>query len=92
MTSKGPREQTFPDESSHKFLLPCADISPDGEKAFVVTKSRCLTRNHQVDRQDAELPGLSYTTDQSPPGSSVHGTLQASVLEQVAISFSRGSS
>ena len=30
--------------------------------------------------------------DCSPPGSSVHGILQARVLEWVAISFSRGSS
>ena len=30
--------------------------------------------------------------DHSPPGSSVHGILQARVLEWVAISFSRGSS
>ena len=30
--------------------------------------------------------------DYSPPGSSVHGTLQARILEWVAISFSRGSS
>ena len=31
-------------------------------------------------------------TDCSPPGSSVHGILQARILEWVAISFSRGSS
>ena len=30
--------------------------------------------------------------DSSPPGSSVHGTLQARILECVAIPFSRGSS
>ena len=30
--------------------------------------------------------------DCSPPGSSVHGILQARILEWVAISFSRGSS
>ena len=30
--------------------------------------------------------------DCSPPGSSIHGILQASILEWVAISFSRGSS
>ena len=30
--------------------------------------------------------------DCSPPGSSVHGILQARILEQVAISSSRGSS
>ena len=29
--------------------------------------------------------------DRSPPGSSVHGILQARILEWVAISFSRGS-
>ena len=30
--------------------------------------------------------------DVSPPGSSVHGILQTRILEQVAISYSRGSS
>ena len=33
-----------------------------------------------------------YLLDCSPPGSSVHGILQAWILEWVAISFSRGSS
>ena len=35
---------------------------------------------------------LSDPVDCSPPGSSVHGILQARILEWVAISFSRGSS
>ena len=35
---------------------------------------------------------LSDHTDCSPPGSSVHGILQARILEWVAIPFSRGSS
>ena len=35
---------------------------------------------------------LCESVDCSPPGSSVHGILQARVLEWVAISFSRGSS
>ena len=35
---------------------------------------------------------LCDPVDCSPPGSSVHGILQASILEWVAISFSRGSS
>ena len=35
---------------------------------------------------------LFTTVDCSPPGSSVHGILQARILEWVAISFSRGSS
>ena len=36
-------------------------------------------------------PTLCDPVDCSPPGSSVHGILQARVLEWVAISFSRGS-
>ena len=35
---------------------------------------------------------LCSPVDCSPPGSSVHGILQARILEWVAISFSRGSS
>ena len=35
---------------------------------------------------------LCYPVDYSPPGSSVHGFLQAGILECAAISFSRGSS
>ena len=37
-------------------------------------------------------PTLCNPMDCSPPGSSVHGILQARILEWVAISFSRGSS
>ena len=37
-------------------------------------------------------PTLRDPVDCSPPGSSVHGILQARILEWVAISFSRGSS
>ena len=37
-------------------------------------------------------PSLCHHMDFSPPGSSVHGILQARILEWVAISFSRGSS
>ena len=37
-------------------------------------------------------PTLCDPMDYSPPGSSIHGILQARILEWVAISFSRGSS
>ena len=37
-------------------------------------------------------PTLCDPVDCSPPGSSVHGILQARILEWVAISYSRGSS
>ena len=36
-------------------------------------------------------PTLCDPMDSSPPGSSVHGVLQARILEWVAIFFSRGS-
>ena len=36
-------------------------------------------------------PTLCDTVDYSPPGSSVHGISQARMLDQVAVSFSRGS-
>ena len=35
-------------------------------------------------------PTLSDTMDYSPPGSYVHGILQARILEWAAISFSKG--
>ena len=37
-------------------------------------------------------PALCYPTDCSPPGFSVHGILQARILECIAIPFSRGTS
>ena len=37
-------------------------------------------------------PALCHPVDYSPPGSSAHGTLQARILEWVAIAFSRASS
>ena len=37
-------------------------------------------------------PTLCDPTDSNPPGSSVHGILQARILEWIAIPFSRGSS
>ena len=39
-----------------------------------------------------ESPSVVHPMDHSPPGSSVHGILQARILEWVAISSSRGSS
>ena len=48
------------------------------KKVQVLVTQSCLT--------------LCNSIDYSPPGSSVHGVLQARILEWVAISFSRGSS
>ena len=50
----------------------------------------------KVKESESEVAQLCLTLcdpmDWSPPGSSVHGILQARILEWVAISFSRGSS
>ena len=50
----------------------------NGEKQTVVVAQSC--------------PALFDTRDWSPPDSSVHGILQARILEWVAMPFSRGSS
>ena len=56
--------------------------------------------HHQLNRHEKwnqvkaaqSCPTLCDPMDYSPPGSSVHGILQAKTLEWVAIAFSRGSS
>ena len=40
----------------------------------------------------SQCPTLCNPVDYNPPGSSVHGILQARILEWVAMPFSRGSS
>ena len=53
-------------------------------------------KKNLIKREESEVvqscPTLCDPVDCSPPGSSVHGILQARILEWVAISFSRGSS
>ena len=53
---------------------------PNGILSFPCVLSHC------------SRPTLCDPMDYSPPGSSVHGILQARILERVAVSFSRGSS
>ena len=51
------------------------------------------TKSKQIYSEIAQsCPTLCDPMDCSPPGSSIHGILQARVLEWGAISFSRGSS
>ena len=64
-----------------------------------VTQSRTRLKrlssssSKQSEMKVAQLcPTLCDPMDCSPPGSSVHGILQARILEWVAIPFSRGSS
>ena len=55
---------------------------PDGDVEWTVGQVHCLVT--------LSCPTLCDTLDWSPPGSSVHGILQARILEWVAISFPRG--
>ena len=64
-------------------LCPVQCASLDGRKVW---------RRMKVKVKVAQLcPTLCHPTDCSPPGSSVHGVLQARILEWVAIPFSRES-
>ena len=56
-----------------------------GSSAFVSGRALCCAKSLQ------SCPTLCDPTDCSPPGSSVHGILQAGILEWVAMSSSRGS-
>ena len=57
------------------------------------THQKCLTYGGGlVTKSCPTLVDMVHVMDHSPPGSSVHGVSQASILEWVAISFSRGSS
>ena len=51
-----------------------------------------MVKNLPVMQFAQSCPTLCNPMDRSPPGSSVHGILQARILEWDAISFSRGSS
>ena len=82
--------------------FPLSDVCPS------VFSSPCIRRDHSLSchsltETTAKLPlgprggaqsclTLWDLVDCSPPGSSVHGILQARILEWVAISYSRGSS
>ena len=68
------------------FFLEIRDVSPPGILVTLATMVCVCVLVFQ------SCPILCNPMDCSPPGSSVHGILQARVLEWVAISSSRGSS
>ena len=63
---------------------------------FISLQSKGLSRVLSSTKRDAQLfqscPTLWDSMDCSPPGSNVHGILQARILDWVPMSFSRGSS
>ena len=58
----------------------------------VVLKEQQTSSKVRLRSAAQSCPTLCDPMDCSPPGSSFHGVLQASILEWVAISSSRGSS
>ena len=73
--------------ASHSDTMYSEDTQP------ISLRSRITFPKSPLESEVAQsCPTLCYPVDCSPPGSSVPGILQASILEWVAISFSRGSS
>ena len=64
----------------------CSLLTPEDLSHFFFPKPMCVCLHAQ------SCLNLCEPTDCSPPGSSVHGISQATILEWVAISSSRGSS
>ena len=67
-----------------------ANVCPSWQS--VVYQPTVFPLHGQTEGCVQSCPTLCDPMDCSPPGSSVHGILQARILEWVAISFSRGSS
>ena len=61
-------------------------------KFIILIIWKCAIQWHWDKSLAQSCPTLCDPVDCSPPGSSVHGILQARILEWVAVSFSRGSS
>ena len=65
-------------------------LYPGTESESPALQVDSLLLSHQESEVVQSCPTLCDPMDCSPPGSSVHGILQARILEWVAISFSRG--
>ena len=59
---------------------------------FTQAFQKCLCNNTHVHAKSLQSPTLCNPTDCSPPGSSVYESLQARILDWVAMPFSRESS
>ena len=82
-------------ETVHRFLEPewRAKCSQYNEQGGCGSRGWGWARLDHSKGRHSVCPTLCNPMDKcSPPGSSVHGILQARMLEWVAISFSRGSS
>ena len=84
----------------HLWPITYLEMYKAGRKPSSFTSSAFCPKSQKLDsfviysslKVAQSCPTLCNPVDCSPPGSSVHGVLQARILEWVAISFSRGSS
>ena len=73
------------------FHHPCLDYHSTSQ-VTITPRPHSSTSSRNMSLVAQVCPSLCDPMDCSPPGSSAHGTLQARILEWVAICFSRGSS
>ena len=92
-------DTTLVAESKEELKSLLMKVKEESEKAGLklnIQKMKIMAsdpiRSDQIRSVAQSCPTLCNPVDCSPPGSSVHGILQARILEWVAISFSRGSS
>ena len=77
------------------YMFPCCSLHVSHPSFIhgVHTPFLCLRRHYGVCAKSLQsCPALCDPMDCSPPGSSVHGVLQARILEWVVMPSSRGSS
>ena len=100
---RGVRTASFPllvSSFPPRFLLVSSAVSPTWRRGGAASPGGNVSVNgcERHDGSPTPAAGLSVGSDSvrpvdcSPPGSSVHRTLQARILEQVAMPFSRGPS
>ena len=86
-----PVEDSPQDTEIRKSRL-CSMINPALILALIFSLSLAFLQSESESEVSQSRPTLCDPVDCNLPGSSVHGILQARILEWVAISFSRGSS
>ena len=83
---------------SRTVLQDLLELTPKKDVLFIIGDWNAKVGSQETPGKESEsevaqlCPTPSDPMDCSPPGSSIHGIFQATVLEWVAISFSRGSS
>ena len=74
------------------FCLTISSPKPPSPFAFSLSQNQGQSNKCLCAKSSQSCPTLCDPMNYSPPGSSVHGILQATILEWVVISFSRASS